>query len=825
MRVLKAVPFLIALLLTGVLGVFLWYRQASLPVHEGTLKTAGLAQPVKIVRDATGVPHIVAASEADALYALGFVHAQDRLWQMDFARRIANGRVAQIAGPAAVDTDRFLRILGIQRAAQRIVTHLDPETRALVEAYANGVNAYLALSERPLPPEFQLTRAPAPAPWTAADSVAWSLMLAWDLSSSSFRNELARLRLSTRLTRAEIDEFKPPYPGDPPMRIADYPQMYRVLGLRKSAAVAALQHLAQATVPGPADDAIAIGSNNWVVSGAHTRSGKPLLANDPHLGLTTPSLWYMAHLQAPGIDVQGATLPGVPYVLIGRNRGVAWGFTNTGPDVQDLYIERIDPSDPTHYMTPTGSAAFALREEVIEVKGEAPVPFTVRETRHGPVVSDASGAPHKAVAEGSDGAGVVLALRWTALEPEDHSLRALRAMNRAVDAAGFERALRDLTVATQNVVFADVHGTIGFVVAGRIPLRAADNDLMGMAPAPGWDARYDWQGWIPFEQLPRSIDPPGGVLVTANQKVVPPGYRHHLTADWYLPYRAERIAQRIAAVERHDLASLQAIQRDVRSQAALDVLQRLRETRPATPAGRLALDRLLAWDGETRPDAPEPLLLQAWLQRLRQRIFADDLGPLADDYVAPAELTRTLLNTLDGRNTARDWCDDITTSERHETCAELAAESLDDAVGELVRATGRDPSGLRWGDVHKAVFEHRPLSAVGALRRMFESRTTVGGDTFTVNVASMLLRGDEPFNSTHAPSWRAVFDLADDHSGAMILAPGQVGNPFSSHYDDLLDDWRTNTLRPLVWTPPRGAPTLVLQPRAATPARPLPDGR
>lgn len=820
MRVLRLAGVLFVLIAIAALGTFLWYRKASQPRHEGTVIVDGLAAPVTIARDGRGVPFIDAAREADALFALGYAHAQDRLWQMTFNRRIAQGRLAEVIGPAGLDTDRFLRTLGIYRAAQSIAARLDAESRELLAAYAAGVNAYLVNRAGPLPPEFVLTRSGAPEPWSPADTIAWALMMALDLSRS-YRDELTRLRLAARFSKDEIEEFKPPYPGESRTALADYPQLYRVLGLfggEKSAVLDQAERLARLDLSPALAESEGLGSNNWVVSGARTLSGKPLLANDPHLGLTAPSVWYFARLRAPGLDVFGATLPGVPYVLLGRNRHVAWGFTNTGPDVQDFYIERINPDNPDEYQTPQGFARFETRTETITVRGADPVTLTVRSTRHGPVLSGVLSGLDKSF----DAARYVLALRWTALESDDSTVPTLRAMNRARNADEFAAALAGFKLAMQNVVFADSDGNIGFIAAGRVPLRGADDDLKGVAPAPGWDARYDWRGWIPFAELPRVINPPNGLIVTANQKITPPDYPHFLTTDWYLPYRAERITQLLEATPRHDLASFRRIQADVVSLAARDLLAALKalDPQPQSPAGRLVWQRLSAWDGAMRTDAPEPLLFHAWMRRLRARIFDDDLGPLAKDLVASSELMRTTLLVLRGETRARDWCDDRNTPNARETCAEVAAAALDEAMAELGRASGRDPLALRWGEAHRAVHEHRPLSNVAALRDFFELVTPHAGDSFTVNVGRLDLRDRSdwraPFATRHAASLRAIYDLAPDRTGEWIHTTGQVGHPFSENYGDLLESWRAVKYEPIDFKPPRPEPNpprvLILRP-------------
>jgi penicillin amidase len=809
MRVVRWALAALAIMVIATVGLLLWYRQASLPVHEGTLLVGSLSRPVRIARDDTGVPTISAQTEPDALFALGFVHAQDRLWQIEFNRRIGQGRIAEIVGPGGVDTDRFLRTLGIYRQAQAIAQELDPESRTLLDAYCAGVNAYLDGHEDLLPPEFLLLRAPRPAHWVPADVVAWTLMMSWDLSSEAMRNELERLRLAARFTKAEIDDFLPLWDPSAPVT-ADYVDLYRRLGLPRQGLADQARQLAQLSPAAGLGAAATQGSNSWVVGGSRTASGQPLLANDPHLALSTPSVWYFARLKAPGLDVFGATLPGVPFVVLGRNDHVAWGFTTTYADTQDLYIERVDPDHPDQYQTPGGYARFDTRVESIQVRGADPVVLTVRSTRHGPVISGALAGADAALPQAREHGIFVLALRWAALEPGDTTLRAFRAMNHAANTVQFERALRDLSVVVQNVVFAGDDGHIGFRVAGRVPLRRADNDLYGLVPSPGWDARYDWHGWMSPEELPRSLDPPQAMIVTANQKITPPGYPGFLTMEWKAPYRAHRIEQLLQAAARHDVGSFQRIQADVISLAARELLQALVGTAPATPVGRAALERLRAWDGAMRADAPEPLIYQAWMRRLKQRIFDDDLGSLAPDLVEPVPLTGALLGVLTGRAHARNWCGDLAAPERHIDCATVAAEALDQAAAELAR----EPHGLdhlRWGSRHKAVFEHRPFSSVSLLRGWFEQRVQQPGDGDTIDVGVLRLRGERPFEARAGPSCRMIFDLAPGATGVWMFGPGQSGNPFSPQFGDLLEPWRKVRYRP-VEPPVNPALTLILKP-------------
>ena len=805
MRALRIIGSALALLVVAVLALFLWFRQESQPAHEGMLRVPQLQQPLRIERDEAGIPHVIAASEHDVAFGLGYAHAQDRLWQMEMNRRIASGRLAEILGPAALDTDRFLRTLGIRRAAERIYSHLDVEHRALADAYAAGVNAFLATRGGPLPLEFVLTRAPAPEPWSAVDSIGWSLMMAWDLARYSHAMELRRLELSQRFSLAELNDIYPPHPGDGAPATADYVEMYRLLGLRQGAVLDAVRKFG-ALGPelgfGAGDD---VGSNNWVAAGSRTVSGKPLVANDPHLGLSTPSVWYFAALSAPGVKVIGATLPGVPGVLLGHNDRVAWTFTNTGADQQDIYIERLNPDSADEYATPEGWARFAQRVETIRVKGADDVALVVRETRHGPVLSGLS-----SIDKGFANPRYVLALRWSALEPEDRSFLAIRSLNKARSAAEAESALGQFQLVTQSAVFADVDGAIGMVVTGRIPVRAGDNDLRGVAPAPGWDARYDWKGYLPFDQVPRVRNPSSGIIVTANNRIVDATYPHHLTYDWFLPYRAQRIEQLLNERARHDVTTFKSIQADLRSQAALDLLAQLKETHPVTAAGRDALARLHRWDGSMRPDRPEPLVFHAWMRELKRRIFEDDFGPLTAEYIDAAERTPFLLLVLSGKATSRDWCDDRRTEHRVETCSALAAEALDAAVTQLTSESGRDVAGLRWGEAHVAVSEHRPLSNVGWLARLVELRTPFPGDTYTVNVGALSHRSTAPFSTRHAASFRGIYDLASfDANSVWALSTGQSGSPFSENYASMLPLWRDVQYLPM--RPAAGHGTMVLE--------------
>jgi penicillin amidase len=787
-RAFKITGLLLLGLLLAALASLAWYRSASQAKTEGQLSLPGLQSPVDVVRDNEGIPHIYARSPHDAWFALGVLHAQDRLWQMEMNRRIAAGRVAEVLGQDALGTDRFLRTLGVRRNAQAIERNLSPDAHAVLDAYAAGVNAWLGRRTGPLPPEFLLARAPAPEPWQAADSLAWQTMMAWDLGAN-WSQELLRMRLSQRFSLAQINELMPPYPGDPVVRTQDYTGLYRDLA-------GTTRQLTRVSAVAPPSPVEGMGSNNWVVSGARSTSGKPLLANDPHLSLTVPALWYFAHLSAPGLDVIGATLPGLPGVVLGHNQRIAWGFTNTAPDVQDLYIERVNPADGNQYQTPDGWAAFATRTETIKVKGKPDVTMTVRESRHGPVISGALPLVDRAPVDARKN---VISMAWTALRPDDKTFQAALGINRAQDWNSFLAAVRDFHSPQQNMVYADIDGNIGFVAPGRVPVRAPDNDLKGLAPAPGWDRRYDWTGFIDFDALPRQFNPALQRVVTANQKIVAPDYPHFLTSEWSLPYRADRIASLLDATPKHDLQSFAAIQRDVVSLAARELLPIVRGTEPRSAQARLALAALASWNGAMDADRMEPLVFNGWMREVSRELFQDKLGePLMKDFWEQRNVHQPMVNILKNDGGQGQWCRGAGGDGKPRTCAELLSGALEVALGDLSRRYGADMARWHWGEAHTAHSTHRPFSNVPVLAPLFDIRVPVPGDTYTVNVGRYNLRDEaEPFASRHGPSLRALYDLSNLENSVFIHSTGESGNVFSPWYRNYAQRWAEGKYLPM----------------------------
>lgn len=796
-RVLLGLVLLVAVVVAGAA----WYVLRALPQVEGELVVQGIEAPVTIVRDEHGIPTIRGASLADVMWGLGFVHAQDRLWQLEVHKRVGAGRLAEAFGPAALANDQFLRALGVRRTAQQQWAGVDGETRRVVEAYAAGINAYVRQHLRARPPEF-IVLGLEPEDWEPADTVAWTTMMAWDLGGN-WNNELLRMALSLKLPVERINELLPPYPGTAPLPTIDYAQLYRSLKLDGTLG-------RQAELAAPPSGLDGIGSNNWVVAGSHTASGKPLVANDPHLRLSAPALWYFARLEAPGFKVAGATMPGLPAVVLGQNEHLAWGFTNTAPDVQDLYLEELHPDDPMLYRTPDGWARFETHEEVIRVKGQPEVRMTVRATRHGPVISDAPGPA--STLTGPQGAPThVLAMRWTALDTDYTTLDAALGINRARNVDEFVQAAQRHVAPMQSMVVADVHGRIAMVAAGRVPLRQPGHDLHGLVPAPGWEAKYDWAGYLDPALTPRELDPARGWIATANHRIHGPDYPHFLTSEWTLPYRQQRIEQLIDTGTRHTVQTMAAMQADVVSLAARRLLPWLRRAQAAHPLAAAAHRQLEGFDGEMRTDAVGPTLLWAWQRHLAEGLFADELGPELWERMAARHFQDAIEGVLEGDRTW--WCDDKSTPQV-ETCQDAIDAAFVRALDELQARLGDDVAAWQWGRVHLARSEHRPFSRVKALAPAFEPDTPTAGDSFTLNATRVNLkahpRTGERYWSDHGPSLRAVYDVADPAQSRFIHSTGQSGLPFSRWYRSFVQRWAEGQSVP-VWA--EGETVLKLVPR------------
>ena len=794
---LRPLLWLLAALVAVVLAAIIAYLFSAQTAISGKRIMRNLGDSVVISFDASDIPHIKANSSADALFALGYLHATERSWQLEMNRRIGSGRLSEILGKDTVPIDRFIRTLGIKRAAERQFDRYPAATKHLLQSYADGVNAGNASLGWALPIEYFLTGS-KPGHWSPTDSVAWMLMMAYDLGGN-WQKELQRLELSQFLSTKQVWEVVPPHNQNEILSNLDFAKMYRDIKVfnpesgpaeEKSKKLPATE-LAFLDLPGGKDG---IGSNNWALSGKLSSSGKPLLANDPHLGLSAPAIWYFAHLDAPGMNVIGASLPGIPGIVLGRTDKFAWSFTNTGPDVQDLYIEQIDTKNPGMYRGPDGPQPFKVRQEIIEIKGTTPLTFLVKETRHGPVISDAYARAKRTI----NTEQYALALRWTALDIENQSVVGLLELNQASSMDSFKQSLRKNYAPMQNVVMADVDGNIAYQAAGVAPKRTLHQGLYGVAPALGWDKQYDWTGYIPFEQLPASTNPEQGWLATANQKIIAANDPNPLTGDWDLPTRYDRIVDLIKSKNIHDLDSMKAMQADTLSLGATPLLDLFKSSRPTHPLGIQAMEISQSFNGDMKADSAAALIFNAWADQLTRNLFSR-LSYLFTENYGARHFRLPLITQLQNPNSP--WCDDPKT-QAIESCLESSNNAYDKALDYLSKEYGNDPKTWVWGKAHTAVSEHRPLTKVPLLGSLFNIATPFAGDSFSINVGRLqLLRSSNPYETFQAPSLRTIYDLADLEQSLFIYQTGQSGWVQSKLYRNMTPLWAKNEYLPLQMKP------------------------
>lgn len=777
-------------LLAAIVGsLAMFWLSGSLPLEEGRMRVKGISASTDIIRDRFGIPHIKANNLADAMYSLGVVHAQDRLWQMEMGRRAIAGRLSEVAGTATLDTDKFLRGLGLENVAAQTIPQFDPVTRQVLDAYSAGVNHIIQTqsdSIDPLPPEFVLARLD-PEPWQPKDSVGLTKGMALFLSGN-FYDELMRARLLADLGKEKLIELYQPYPGE---KLLDIPDELASLFQKPEVSHLIESNHRQILANLPFGYDAHNGSNNWAVDGTRTTSGRPLLANDPHLGLSIPSTWYFAHLETPEIKVIGATLPGVPGIVLGRTDRIAWAYTNTGPDTQDLYLERINPTNDNEYQTPTGWQSFESVDEIIQVKGEDPYVLKLRRTRHGPVLSDFWKNAQKAAPQ-----GYALALRWTALETSDMTFQSGIKVLTASNWGQFREAMADYHAPQQSILYADVDGNIGFIAPAKVPIRHPDNKLKGTIPQPGWDPVYDWQGTIPFEELPQILNPSTGTLMTANARVVPDDYPYYINRDWADPERAQRIRDLLAERHTHSIESFKAIQTDHTSLFEPKFLPLLLESQPSSDLGIALRDLMQGWKGQMPADSNQPLIFHAWYRELVRRVLQDDLRGHFDDYW---DFRGRFMLSILAHNA--HWCDDIGT-QAFESCQDQSSLAMDDATRYLEATYGNDPTQWRWGKAHHARMKHRPLSDVGPLHRLFGLDVEMGGGPFSPMQMRFSMKDKNfPFASIHGPGMRAIYDMAEPDRSLFIHTTGQSGNWLSPLYADFAPLWASGQFIPMTMDP------------------------
>ena len=742
---IRAVVLLLAALVVGAVWL-------TVPGTQQTASISGLSGVVDIRYDTDWVPRIRAGSETDAASALGFLHARDRLFQMDLMRRAASGRLSEIAGPATLPMDRMMRTLGLRQRAMADFATLPPDTQTMLEAYARGVNALIDLKGRFAAPEFLVLG--SPERWEATDCLLWAKTMGLWLSMN-WRQELARQAVAGRVPAAMLEQMWPPQTAVPA------PDAMNASSTRfaetASRLLAVLPQFPGAyTLPWSA-------SNEWAVDGRHSVTGRPLLAGDPHLAFSFPGIWYLARIDMPGRVLAGATAPGVPFLVLGHNGKIAWTFTTTGADVQDIFIET--PAGPGEYQTPSGPKPFALREERIKVRGQDDVVLTVRATRHGPVISDLDHPD-----------GPIMAVAMGNLQPADTAASGLLALNRAGSVQDAGTAATAISSPVQNLLVADAN-TIGMFVTGRVPIRKAGD---GSAPVPG-DGSHDWTGWASGEQLPRSVSPESGRIVNANEPVWQPDFPIFMSRDTFGAWRANRIRELLGQSDRQTLADFAAMQVDVVDTFARQVLPALMAVPGITGTGEKAHDLLRGWDGSAAMESPAPLIFNAWMQAFYNAVLhhaglTAGVGAPVSDFVA------SVLSSAGAH-----WCDG--------DCGPMLRDSLDEAVRDLSMRFGDDPAAWRWGEAHQATFAHPMVRGIPVLGSLTTVSVPSPGDDTTLDRGGT----NAAFQSVHGAAYRGVYDLSDLDRSLFMVTPGQSGNPFSSHARDFVMRWRdgaTITLGP-----------------------------
>lgn len=782
----------------------------SFPQVEGEIQVAGLDGPVDVYRDSYGIPHVYASTHHDLFFAQGFVHAQDRFWQMDFWRHQSAGRLSELLGKSLVETDQFLRTLGWERVAKEELALLDDESRAILEAYSAGVNAYLADHQgAALALEYAflplLNRGYEPGPWMPLNSITWTKAMAWDLRGN-MDTEIDRAMLLKTLTPEQVDFLYPAYPEDHPVIVDPFTAGAAPQGRDGDHAWdATFPLLAEAGEQADALDSLSgggfegIGSNSWVIAGDLTATGQPLLANDPHLSSQMPSIWYEVAMHCVPktedclLDLAGYSFAGMPGVVIGHNDRIAWGFTNVGPDVMDLYIEKINPENPNQYEYEGEWVEMETVVEEIQVANGETIPHTVRLTRHGPIITDVYGLETFAEDAGvTVPAHYALSLRWTALEPSC-VFCAMWEFNTAQNWDDFREGASQFVVPAQNLVYADVEGNIAYQMPGNIPFRAEGHD--GTLPVPGWTGEYEWQGYIPFEEQPYTFNPSQGYIVTANNAVVDTAYPYPIATQWAYGYRAQRIVDMLEnAPGPIDIPYIQTMQGDNKDLMAEVIVPLLLETEMADEDLTEARDLLAGWDYQMDMDSAPAALYAVFWRNLVEAIYADELPEFYSMGMTSRtfEVTRRLVD--EPQNV---WWDDVSTGEV-ETRGDIFRAAFAAALGEIRDRAGKNPTSWAWGDLHTITFPHQFMDSFPFLRKAFNrgAYPTSGGNSI-VNATGW--SADNPYVVDWLPSMRMIVDFSDLTNSLAVNTTGQSGHPYHPHYVDMADLWRNIEYHPMLW--------------------------
>jgi penicillin amidase len=793
---LRLAGAMIALVVATVAMIY-YLGSRSLPVYNAVLEVPYLSGPVEIVRDNANVPHIFGETDEDVFYALGYAHAQDRLWQMTMLRRTAQGRLSEIFGNATLRTDDLMRRLDIYALATASVDAQDERTMRILRAYATGVNVRLdqvnaeALGRGA--PEMFLFNAPV-APWRPADSLAIVKLMGLR-TSGNLHAEVLRARMSRAVPDPNrLRDILPDAPGTGTAALPEFAQLFPEAPRITDAAPPYEPHPLSPFFRRPMSGA----SNVWAAAPSRSASGGTLLANDPHLPFSAPAIWYLARLELQSGGVIGGTIPGMPLVLSGRSADLGWGLAAAGMDDQDLFFERLNPDNPQEYLTPEGYKPFRTRKSIINIKDETPVTITQRWTDNGPVLTGTHYNLGTIIPPGH-----VATLSWTLLSPNDVSMgAALRLMEAKTVEDGFE-VMADFLAPAQNLILVD-RETIGMKMIGVMPRRDARHETKGRMPSPGWKETNRWQGLLPYASNPEFLSPPGGILGNTNNKVVDRPFPNHVSFDWTDTQRIKRWERLMQARQVHTRDSFIEAQLDAVSYTAQSLLpligRELWFTGEAAPEGtplrqrQRALTLLSNWSGEMNEHMPEPLIYAAWLRSLQARMVQDELGPLSQEltHVEPLFIERAFRD-VEG---ASIWCDVIQSKVR-ETCADMARLALDDALVWIEETWGPALESLRWGDAHQATHDHEVLGEVPLLRYFVNIRQSTNGGDNTLQRGLTRGTGPDPFQNVHGAGYRGVYDFADPDSSVFIISTGQSGHFLSRHYDDMAQLWRRGEYIPM----------------------------
>lgn len=787
-------------LLAGLaIGVTYYLAARSLPDYEADYRVPDIAQPVEIVRDNAGVPHIFGRSDEGAFFGLGFAHAQDRLWQMVLLRRTAQGRLSEVFGERTVGVDELLRRLDIYRLALQSTSALDQDTQALLQSYSDGVNAWLRLvSQEALgrgAPEFFLFPNEI-QPWQPADSIALIKLMALRLSPH-MEEEVLRARLSLVLDQTQLSDILPQAPGE---AIAELPEYAALM----PGALPSYQRLRVTELPlSPFPRrAFAGASNAWAAAPRRSAAGSTLLANDPHLGFTAPAIWYLARLEMAHGGVIGATIPGIPSVLSGRSDYIGWGVTASYLDDLDIYMERLNPDNPDEYQTPGGFRPFQTRTETIRVKDAPDRTITLRWSENGPVVP-----PNHYDVGSVTPPGHVATIAWTVLSPRDTTIAAAVGLMRSKTVEEGLAAGEEFVAPSLNLTLVD-GDRIALKTLGAFPRRSARHTSMGAMPSLGNQTENHWRGRLPYAGNPEFIAPVGGILGNTNNKIIDRPFPRHMSFSWGDTQRVQRWRHLMQSREVHTRESFIEAQLDAVSFSARALLPLVaadlwftgEAAANGTPERRrqVALELLAEWNGEMNEHLPEPLLYAVWMRALQDRLIRDELGPLADEFthVNPLFIEK-VYRDVDG---AARWCD-IAQSAPVENCTDLARQALDEALLWIDEHVGGTPESLRWGDLHQAAHDHEVLGEVPVLNWFVNIRQSTSGGDQSLLRGRIAGEGPNPFLNVHGAGYRGVYDFADPDSSVFVISTGQSGHPLSRFYDNLGELWRRGEYIPMSLDP------------------------